>query len=410
MHHFRARVGLLLSFRKGHRVEFAHRSVSFQNHAGVFPGDRRAGFQLGPGDFCAISFTNAPLGDKIVNASAPLVVAGVPVLNGGILDFRVGLGDDFHHGGVQLIFVAHRGGAAFEVTYVAPFFGDDQRTFELARPRLIDSEVRREFHGAANALRNVAKRAVGEDRGVQRGIEIVRVGHHGAHVFLHQFGMLLHGVAERTEDNSQFGQFFLEGRVHRYAVEHDVHGDARQFFLFGQRNAQPLERFQQFRIHLVQAFVPGLLVWRRIIRDVPKIRLRIRQMRPARVRLRRVGGQLFPVPPCAQAPFEQPLGLLFFRRNQADDLFVEAFGYGVCLDVRLPAVFILAGGDLVQELCFRGGHGQWEKSVGATRAGKIKNTAAMQPKRRLFVPVFAGRYENLPFFFLWNPYALPSAP
>ena len=201
--------------------------------------------------------------------------------------------------------------------------------------------------------------------------------------------MLLHGFPKRAEDNALFSQFLFEGGVDRHAVEDGVHGYARQFFLFGQWDAQPLERFQQILIDLVEAFVPRLLARRRVIRDIPEIRLRILQMRPARVFFLRVGGQLLPMPPCPQAPCKQPLRLVFLGGNQTDDIFVKTFRYRIGLDVRFPAVFVLAGSDLVQKLCFRGGHGSAEKNRWARTAQEQENiTYVCNLTRVRFVPVF----------------------
>ena len=78
---------------------------------------------------------------------------------------------------VQLVLIAHRRRAAFEVAHVRAFLGDDQRAFELTGLGGVDAEVGRQLHRAAHALRHVHERAVGEHGGVQRREEIVRVGH-----------------------------------------------------------------------------------------------------------------------------------------------------------------------------------------------------------------------------------------
>ena len=76
----------------------------------------------------------AALGDEVVDpALAGLRVAGVPVLDGAVLDGRVVERDQLDHGRVELVLVAHRGGAAFEVADGRAFVGDDQRPLELAR-------------------------------------------------------------------------------------------------------------------------------------------------------------------------------------------------------------------------------------------------------------------------------------
>ena len=64
--------------------------------------------------------------------------------------------------------------------------------------------------------------------------------------------MVLHGLAERAEDNAHVVQFFFERRGDGNAVKNGVYGNARQPLLLSQRNAQFLKRFQQFRVYFVQ--------------------------------------------------------------------------------------------------------------------------------------------------------------
>jgi hypothetical protein len=59
-----------------------------------------------------------------------LLVARIPVLHGRVLDLRVVERNELDDGGVELILVAHRSRAAFEVAHVAAFVGDDQRALE----------------------------------------------------------------------------------------------------------------------------------------------------------------------------------------------------------------------------------------------------------------------------------------
>jgi hypothetical protein len=102
---------------------------------------------------------------------------------------------------MQLVLVAHRRGAAFEVADVAAGIGDDQRALELARLGRVDAEVGRQFHRAAHAGRDVDERAVGEHGRIQRRVEVVAIRRHdAAQVLLDQFRVLLHGLGERAED------------------------------------------------------------------------------------------------------------------------------------------------------------------------------------------------------------------
>jgi hypothetical protein len=74
----------------------------------------------------------AALGDEVVDAALAVLVARIPVLHRGVLDLGVVQRDQFDHGGVQLVLVALRRRAAFQIGDVAALVGDDQRALELA--------------------------------------------------------------------------------------------------------------------------------------------------------------------------------------------------------------------------------------------------------------------------------------
>src|SRR6185312_3804192 len=152
--HLGAGVGLLVMMGERHRVELAHRTVAAQYHAGVLPGDRRAGFHLGPADLAVVAAAVAALGDQVVYAAHAVLVAGIPVLHGGVLDLGALQRHQFHHRGMQLVLVALGCGAAFEVGDVGAFLGHDQGAFELAGVLRVDAEVGAELHRAAHALRD----------------------------------------------------------------------------------------------------------------------------------------------------------------------------------------------------------------------------------------------------------------
>ena len=183
----------------------------------------------------------------------PFLVAGIPVLDGGVFDFGVLVGDEFHNGGVELIFVAHGGAATFEVADVAAFFGDDEGALELARFGGVDAEVGGEFEGAADALWYVAEGAVGEDGGVEGGVEVVAVGDDGAEVFLDEVGVLLQSFREGAEDDAVLSQLLAEGGGDGDAVENGVDGHARQSFLLFQGNAEFFVGAEEFGVNLVEA-------------------------------------------------------------------------------------------------------------------------------------------------------------
>ncbi len=155
----------------------------------------------------------------------PFGVARIPVLHGRILDLGVVERDQLDHGGVELVLVAHRRGAAFEIAHVGALVGDDQRALELAGVLLVDAEIGRKLHRAAHARRHVDERAVGEHRRIERGEEIVRDRHHGAEILLHQIGMLAQRLRDRHEDHAGLLQLGLEGGGDRNRIEHRVDRD-----------------------------------------------------------------------------------------------------------------------------------------------------------------------------------------
>ncbi len=79
---------------------------------------------------------------------------------------------------MQLIFVADGRCAAFEVTDVGALVGDDQRAFELASVRRVNTEVGGKFHRAADPLWHIDERPVREHGRVQGGEEVVGIRHH----------------------------------------------------------------------------------------------------------------------------------------------------------------------------------------------------------------------------------------
>src|SRR5439155_8963340 len=96
-------------------IELADRVVTLQDAARIFPGDRRTGLDLGPRDLGAGTTAGAALGHEIVDAALALGVARVPVLHGRVFDLRVLMRDQLDNRGMQLVLVALRRGAAFEI-------------------------------------------------------------------------------------------------------------------------------------------------------------------------------------------------------------------------------------------------------------------------------------------------------
>ena len=194
--HLRAGVGLLVVVGNRDRIERTHRVLAAQDAGGIFPGDRRAGFHLRPRDPGIAAAAFAALGYEVVDAADAVLITRVPVLHGRVLDLRVILGDELHYRRVQLVFIAHGRGAALEVTHVRTRRRDDQRALELTGVLGVDAEVGGQLHGAAYAGRYVHKRAVGEDRGVERGEEVVALRHDTTEILLDERRVILHGFRE----------------------------------------------------------------------------------------------------------------------------------------------------------------------------------------------------------------------
>ena len=218
---------LLIAVRHRDRIELAARVVAAQDAARILPGDGRAGLDLRPGDLGVAAAAVAALGHEVIDAALAVLVAGVPVLHGRILDLGVVERDQLDHGGVQLVLVAHRRRAALEVGHIGALVRDDQRALELAGLLLVDAEVGRQLHRAAHALRHVDERAVGEHRRVERGVEVVALRHDRAEVLPHELRMLADRLRDRAEDHAGLGQLGLEGGHDGDAVEHGIDGDAR---------------------------------------------------------------------------------------------------------------------------------------------------------------------------------------
>ncbi len=118
MNHFCAGIGLLVVACHGHRIEFAGGATPGQHARGVLPGYRRPGLDLCPRQLRVIAAAKSALGNEVIDAAAPLGVAGIPVLHGGIFHFGAVLHHNLHNCCVELVLVAHRGGAPLEVAYI----------------------------------------------------------------------------------------------------------------------------------------------------------------------------------------------------------------------------------------------------------------------------------------------------
>src|SRR3982075_260208 len=118
MQHLGAGIHLLVTVRNRDGIEFAARIVAAQDAARIFPGDRRAGLDLGPGNLRIVAAAVAALGDEVVDAALAVGIARIPVLHRRVFDLGVFQRDQLDDGGVKLVLVAHRRRAAFEIAHI----------------------------------------------------------------------------------------------------------------------------------------------------------------------------------------------------------------------------------------------------------------------------------------------------
>ncbi len=316
--HFGAGVGLLHVVGQRDGIEFADAVVANQEHARIFPSDGGAGFDLGPGNLGIATGAFAALGHEIVDAALAFFVAGIPVLDGRVFDLGAFHRDEFDDGGVELIFVAHRGGATFEVADVAAFVGDDEGAFELAGTGGVDAEIGRKLHRATDALGDVAEGAVAEHGAVERGVKVVIRRDDCAEIFFDEFGMFADGFAEAAENNAFFSELFAERRGNAGAVHDGIDSDTAQALLFVERNAEFVEHLENVGIDLVEAIEFLLRLGHGIIDIALVVDRGIVRIRPMRLFHRE------PMTKGFEAPFAEKFGFVLFVGNAANGIFVQA--------------------------------------------------------------------------------------
>ena len=82
MNHLGAGVCLLTVIGERHGIKLTNRIGALKHTAGIFPGNGRASFHLGPTNATACSTTLATLGHKVVDTTNAILIAGIPILNG----------------------------------------------------------------------------------------------------------------------------------------------------------------------------------------------------------------------------------------------------------------------------------------------------------------------------------------
>src|SRR5262245_45861483 len=158
--------------------------------------------------------------------------------------------------------------------------------------------------------------------------------------------MVPHGFRKRAEDDSQLRQLFLERGGDGNAVEDGIDRYAREQLLLFEWNAELLKGTADFRIDFIEAGERLLLLRRRVVNDVLVVDGAVLDVAPARLSHRR------PDAVSLETPFQQPLRLLFLRRDYPDDVLAQTPGNRLLLDVGEEAVLVLAARKLFD--CFGG--------------------------------------------------------
>ena len=303
---------------------------------------------------------DASLGDQVQDAAAAFFVARIPVLHRGVAHVGVFLNYYLHYRRVQLVGVAHRGGAAFHIAEAGAFVGHDQGTLELPGAGRVDAEVAAEVHGALDALGDVAERAVGEHCRVEGGVEVVACGDDACQILADEVGVLLHRFAEAAEDDAFFGQMLPESGADGYGVEDGVDRNALgaalfpgeavllafrlhacQHLPFAHRNAQFIEGFFEFRVD----FGGAVFVFYRggIVDYVLKVDFRqTAEVAPAGRR------HALPFMEGVQAEVQQPLRLVLLCRDEPYGVLREAFGNELLPDLGFKPFAVFPGGYVFQ--------------------------------------------------------------
>ena len=259
---------------------------------------------------------DAAFGDEIVDAALAVFVARIPVLDGGVFDFGVVVDNDFDDGGVQLVLVAHGCGATLEVTEIGSLVGDEECALELSGVAGVDAEVGAQLHGAAYAARDIDERAVGEDRRVECGVEVVGGRNDGAEVALHEFGVLAYSLGDRAEDDAFFGESVAEGGFDGDGVHDCVHRHvACESCALFEGNAKFVEGLHDLGVDAATV-VAVVFARSSVVRDSLEVNGRYAEVRP----LRRC--HCLPLAESLEAEVEEPLRFLFFGRDEADNLLV----------------------------------------------------------------------------------------
>ena len=334
MQHLGAGVCFLVVVGDGDAVELRLRIVAHEDAGRIFPSDGTSGFHLRPRQAGVATAQLPAFGDEVIDSALSIFVAGIPVLNGGVFHLGVFVHDDFNDGCVELVFIAHRGSATFEVTDIASVVADDERAFKLSRVAGVDAEVGGEFHGAAHAFGNIDKTSVGEHGRVESGEEVISRRHDGAEIFPNEFRIFAHGFADGGEDDTFLLQFLFESGLHADGVHDGIDRHAGELHAFFKRNTEFVKSLHQFRVNFLLSFVTLLLRRVGVVGNRLIVYGREIHMSPRR-RFERQ-----PVTIGFEAKVQEPFRLSFFRGNEANDVLVQTFLNDFGVNVGREAVFI----------------------------------------------------------------------
>ena len=238
---------------------------------------------------------------------------------------------------MQLVLVAHGGGTPLEIRHITVVVGHDECALKLSGIGGIDAEIGTEFHGAPCAFGDIDKGAVAEHSTVESSIEVVTIGHHTAEILLHEVGMLLYGITDGAEDDTLFGEFLLEGGLHRYRVHDGIYGHTAQRQALFQRNTEFVEGLHEFGVNLLLSLLVFLGHGVSIVGDGLIVYGGQVDVSP--------GGllQCLPVAESLQPEFEHPLRLLLLLGNQPHHVLIESslnhFGMHVGREAELIFLF-----------------------------------------------------------------------
>ena len=177
MDHLCTGICLLIIIGNRYRIKLTYRTVSFQDSAGIFPGNSRTGLYLSPDQTGIFAPADSSFSNEIINSAFSILIPGIPILYRTVFHFCIFLDDDFHNRCMQLIFIALRSGTTFQITHISLIFSNNQCTFELSCIPGIDPEISRQFHRTTYPFRNIDKRTIAEYGRIQSSKIIIMIRH-----------------------------------------------------------------------------------------------------------------------------------------------------------------------------------------------------------------------------------------